>query len=203
MTPSWNIKGELILNCNCDVFCPCVVSLGKHAPTQGYCHGWAGIEIQQGFHGAERLDGLNVGLLLDIPGRMGNGNWTAALYVDERASPAALAALSAILSGIAGGTTGLFKLLISTFLGVKQVPITFERDGKIRRFVIPNIMNGTIEPIAGKRPGEDVVITNTEYWMGPEVTVSRSVKSKVRDFGRVWDLSGRSAEIVAIDWQGP
>jgi len=203
MTPPWNIKGELILNCNCDVFCPCVVSLGKHAPSQGYCHGWAGIQIQQGFHGAERLDGLNVGLLLDIPGRMTNGNWTAALYVDERASPAALAALSDILSGSAGGTTGLFKLLISTFLGVKQVPITFEREGKVRRFVIPNIMNGAVEPIAGKRPGEDVVITNTEYWMGPEVTVSRSVKSKVRDFGRVWDLTGRSAEIVAIDWKGP
>jgi hypothetical protein len=203
MTPSWSIKGELILNCNCDVFCPCVVSLGKHAPTQGYCHGWAGIQIQQGFHGTERLDGLNVGLLLDIPGRMTNGNWTTALYVDERASPAALTALSSIFNGNAGGTTSLFKLLISTFLGVKQVPIEFQRDGKIRRFVIPNILNGSIEPIAGKRPGEDVVITNTEYWMGPEVTVSRSVKSKLRDFGRVWDLTGRSAEIVAIDWKGP
>ncbi len=28
--PEWAIKGELILNCNCTVFCPCVVSLGKH-----------------------------------------------------------------------------------------------------------------------------------------------------------------------------
>jgi len=37
MDASWNLKGELILNCNCEVFCPCVVSLGKHAPTQGYC----------------------------------------------------------------------------------------------------------------------------------------------------------------------
>jgi len=26
------------------------------------------------------------GLLLDIPGRLARGNWTAALYVDERAS---------------------------------------------------------------------------------------------------------------------
>lgn len=203
MASSWNVKGELILNCNCDVFCPCVVSLGKHAPTQGYCHGWAGVQIQQGVFGDERLDGLNAGLLLDIPGKMGNGNWTTALYVDERASPAALAGLTAIFTGAAGGTTGLFKLVISTFLGVKQVPITFERDGKTRRFVIPNILNGSIEPIAGKRAGEDVVISNTEYWMGPEVTVSRSVKSKLRDFGRVWDLTGRSAEIVQIDWKGP
>ena len=25
-TVPWTIKGELILNCNCTVFCPCVVS---------------------------------------------------------------------------------------------------------------------------------------------------------------------------------
>ncbi len=203
MSTPWSIRGELILNCNCDVFCPCVVSLGKHAPTQGYCHGWAGIEIRDGHYGDAPLQGLNVGLLLDIPGRMGNGNWTAALYVDERATPAAVDGLSAIFSGAAGGTTGLFKLLVSTFLGVKQVPIRFERDGKLRRFVIPNVLNGSIEPIQGKVPGEDMVIRNTEYWMGPDVTVSRGVKSKLRDFGRVWDLSGRSAEIVQIDWKGP
>ena len=38
----WAIKGELFLNCNCTVFCPCVVSLGQHAPTEGYWsrRGW-------------------------------------------------------------------------------------------------------------------------------------------------------------------
>jgi hypothetical protein len=67
MTKPWNIQGELILNCNCDVFCPCVVSLGKAAPTQGYCHGWAGVEIREGFYESAPLNGLNVGILLDIP----------------------------------------------------------------------------------------------------------------------------------------
>ena len=43
--PSWVIKGELILNCNCTVFCPCVISLGKHPPTEGYCQAWVGIRI--------------------------------------------------------------------------------------------------------------------------------------------------------------
>ena len=40
LTP-WSVKGELILNCNCTIFCPCVVSLGKHAPTAlalSVCH---------------------------------------------------------------------------------------------------------------------------------------------------------------------
>ena len=39
LTPTdWAIKGELFLNCSCTVFCPCVVSLGKHPPTEGHCH---------------------------------------------------------------------------------------------------------------------------------------------------------------------
>jgi len=37
------MKGELILNCNCTVFCPCVVSLGKHTPTEGHYQTWGGV----------------------------------------------------------------------------------------------------------------------------------------------------------------
>jgi hypothetical protein len=203
MTTSWNIKGELILNCNCEVFCPCVVSLGRHPPTQGQCHGWAGVEIRSGTYAGERLDGLNVGMLLDIPGRMTDGNWTTAVYVDDRASPAAFDALSAIFTGAAGGTSGLLKLLVGNFLGARRVPIRFEHDGNLRRFTIPKIIEGSVEPIAGKEPSADVVISNSGYWIGDEITISRSLKSKFRDFGRVWDLSGRSAEIVPIDWRGP
>ena len=200
MSKAWNIKGELILNCNCDVFCPCVVSLGKAPPTHGYCYGWAGVEIREGAYGTTSLAGLNVGLLLDIPGKLGSGGWTTALYVDERASEEAVEALGEIFSGRAGGPPGVLKLLVSNFLGAKKVPIQFEHEGKMRRFVIPNVLNGQVEPINGKRPDEEVVISNTEYWIGSEVTVSRSIKSKLRDFGRVWDLTGCSAEIMQINW---
>lgn len=204
MTEAWKMTGELVLNCNCAVFCPCVISLGKHAPTEGYCHGWGAIAIDQGHYGDASLDGLNVGILLDIPGRMANGNWTAALYVDERASDAAVEGLGKIFSGQAGGTTGLFSMLVSTFLGVKKAPITIERDGKTRHISIGGkVLQATVEPVPGATPTEDLVITNTQYWMGPDVTVARGVKSKFRDFGRVWDLSGKSAEIVRIDWAGP
>ena len=41
----WHIRGELALSCNCEVFCPCVLSLGRHAPTEGYCQTWAGVRI--------------------------------------------------------------------------------------------------------------------------------------------------------------
>jgi hypothetical protein len=44
------------------------------------------------------------------------------------------------------------------------------------------------------------MIVNTEYWMGPEVTVARAEQGRVRAFGRVWNFEGRSAEICAISW---
>ena len=123
MAEPWRIEGELILNCNCTVFCPCVVSLGKHPPTEGYCQAWAGVRIDQGRAGDADLSGLNVALLLDIPGSMGRGNWTVAAYIDERASDEAFDKLVEIFSGRARGTTGLFSVLIGNFMGAERAAV--------------------------------------------------------------------------------
>jgi hypothetical protein len=203
MIEPWTIKGELILNCNCTVFCPCVVSLGKHPPTEGYCQAWSGIRIDKGQAGDEELSGLNVALLLDIPGNMGRGNWTVAAYIDERASEKAFAALTAIFSGHSRGTTGLFSVLVGTFLGAERAPVGYETEGRKRRLTVPKKIMGEVEPIEGKTPGKEVMVSNTGYWMGPDVTVAMATKAKVRAFGRVWDFEGRSAEICQIDWKGP
>ena len=85
-TVPWTMQGELILNCNCTVFCPCVVSLGQHLPTEGHCQTWGGIRIDNGQYGDVDLSGLNVGLMIEIPERMARGNWKVALFIDDRAS---------------------------------------------------------------------------------------------------------------------
>lgn len=200
---SWSIRGELILNCNCTVFCPCVISLGKHPPTEGACQAWAGVRIDDGHYGAERLAGLNVGLLLEIPGQMARGNWKAAAYIDERASEPAYQGLVEIFSGKAGGTTGLFSVLVSEFLGAERSPVVYETEGKTRRLTVGKKIQGEVAPVAGARPGEDIVVTNSNYWMGADVTVAEASKGRVRAFGRVWDFAGRSAEICQINWSGP
>ncbi len=201
-TVPWTIKGELILNCNCTVFCPCVVSLGKHPPTEGYCQAWAGVRIDSGNYGDADLGGLNVGLLLDIPGQMARGNWKCAAYIDERASDAAYEGLVNIFSGAARGTTGLFRMLVSEFLGAERAPVDFTTDGNARRLTVGKVIQGEVVPVGGKE-GKDMVITNTEYWMGPDITVATATKGRVRAYGRVWDFDGRSAEICQIDWKGP
>jgi len=200
---SWSIKGELILNCNCTVFCPCVVSLGKHPPTEGFCQAWSGIRIDNGHYGDQNISGLNVGLLIDIPGPMGRGNWKAAAFIDDRASDEAYEGLTKIFSGKALGTTGLFNVLVSEFLSAERAPISFETEGKKRRLVVGKMIKGEVEPIPGPDPERDVVVSNTGYWMGPDITIAQANIGKVRAFGRVWNFEGRSAEICAIDWSGP
>lgn len=201
-TIPWTIKGELILNCNCTVFCPCVVSLGKHPPTEGHCQAWSGVRIDSGSYGDEDLSGLNVGLMLEIPGNMGRGNWKVAAYIDERATDAQYDALLNIFSGKARGNTGLFSMLVGEFLGAERAPVVFETEGNERRLMVGKVIQGAVVPVEGKG-GEDIVVTNTEYWMGPDITVATATKGRVRAHGRVWDFDGRSAEICQIDWAGP
>ncbi len=198
----WAIRGELILNCNCTVFCPCVISLGNHPPTEGICQAWAGVRIDEGHYGTEDLSGLNVGLLLEIPGLMARGNWKAAAYIDDRASAAAYHGLIQIFSGRARGTTGLFKVLVSEFIGAERAPVVFETEGAERRLMVGKKIQGAVRPVPGA-DGGDIVVTNSKYWMGPDITVATATQGRVRAHGRVWDFDGRSAEICQIDWKGP
>jgi hypothetical protein len=199
----WSIEGELILNCNCTVFCPCVISLGTHPPTEGYCQAWAGIRIDRGEADGVDLSGLNVAMLLDIPGKMERGNWTLALWIDERADDEQFARLETIFRGSAKGTTGLFRLLVGTYLGAERAPVEFTTDGETRSLKVAKYINGSVTPIAGARSGEEVTVVNTQYWMGPEVVVAQADLGRVRAFGRVWNFEGRSAEICTIRWEGP
>jgi hypothetical protein len=198
----WTLKGDYVMSCNCTVFCPCVISLGQHAPTEGYCQTWAGIRIDEGRHGDTDLAGIKVGLIIDIPGPLARGNWTAGLFIDERASVYAVKALTRIFTGRAGGSTGLLKILVGSFLGVRQVPIDFRIEGETRIFAIPKIIEGVVAPIRGKAKGENVVIRNSEYWVARDITVARAETSRVRAFGRNWNFAGRSAELCRIDWSG-
>jgi hypothetical protein len=108
--------------------------------------------------------------------------------------------LTRIFTGRVGGTTHLLSILVGQFLGVHQIPIIYETQGDTRVVSLGKYGGGTITPVKGKQEGENVVIRNSEYWVGPDVIVARADKSRFRGFGRNWNLAGRSAEIVKLDW---
>ena len=200
MSDTWTLKGELTLSCSCTVFCPCVLSLGEHPPTEGHCQTWAGVRIDEGHFDDTDLSGVKVGLMMEIPGLMSRGNWTAALFVDDKASIQAVKALTRIFTGRVGGSTHLLSILVGSFLGVRQVPIVYETEGETRIVRIEKIRRRRDH--AGSRQGTsgNVVIRNSEYWIAPDVIVSRADKSRFRGFGRNWNFDGRSAEICQLDW---
>jgi hypothetical protein len=161
------------------------------------------IAIDEGHFEGEDLAGLNIGLLVDIPGRMGEGNWRVAAYVDECSTQKAYNGLLKILSGAAGGTTGLFTFLVSEIIGAEREKVDIVRDGNKRSIMIGRKIQGEIEMIEGKSKDHPVMISNSKYWMGPDIIAAKGLRSKVRDYGRVWDFGGKSAEVCPIDWHGP
>ena len=201
--PKWHVKGELVLNCNCTVFCPCVISLGKHLPTEGFCQAWAAIRIDDGMYDTTDLSGLKTALLIDIPSYMARGNWTAGLFVDNNASDDAYDSLVKIFSGAAKGTSGLLSLLVSTFLGAQRANIDYINDGDKRIVNVDKKIQGEIVPIEGTKKDTPVIVNNSGYWIAPDITIGKANKGKVMAFGRVWDFANRSAEICDIHWSGP
>jgi hypothetical protein len=72
-------------------------------PTQGACE-WAwGFHINSGSYSNVPLDGFNVAMFGRSPGSMIEGNWSVALYLDERANEQQCRALEEIFNGSAGG----------------------------------------------------------------------------------------------------
>lgn len=161
------LKDELILNCNCTVFCPCVVRLGKHPPTEGHRQTWGGVRLDSGAYGGLDLSGLNTGPMIEIPGIMGRGNWKVALLIDDRSSDQQYDALITLFSGTAKGTTGLIEILARESPGHERQPASYEPEGKSRHITVGRKIQGVVTPVGGSDADKDMVIINTPYWMGP------------------------------------
>jgi len=148
MATAWQLSGDYFENCNCSVVCPCLISAAPpltSRPTQGVCDVALAFHIDKGSYGSVALDGLNLALVAHTPGPMADGNWTAAIYIDERATDPQAAALGAIFGGSEGGPMAAFAPLIATNLGVKKVPIIYQTTGKVRSAQIPGIMQMAVE----------------------------------------------------------
>ena len=200
----WQIAGDYFENCNCDVVCPCLFSPNApltSQPTAGACEVAFGFHIDQGSYGGATLDGLNVAMAVRTPGPMAEGNWSAALYLDERADEQQRQALQAIFTGSVGGPPAALAPLISTVLGVKTVPITFHKEGKRRSVEITSVMQLAVHALPSMNPDEEIW-AKTGHPFAP-TSLAMAVgdeKSTWADYGMRWDNSGKNAHYAPINW---
>lgn len=200
----WRLSGDYFENCNCDVVCPCLVSTSAPMtarPSQGVCDVVLIFHIDKGSYDQTPLDGLNVVVIAHAPGPMGEGNWTLAAYIDERADDKQAQALGAIFGGAEGGPMAAFVPLVGKHLGAKKVPITFTVDGNTRSAEIPGILHMIVDPLPTMHPsgviwgaiGHPVAPDRLAFGVGHE-------GNTFADHGMRWDNSGRNAHYAPISW---
>ncbi len=199
----WQITGDYFENCNCDVVCPCLLSPNQpltSRPTAGACEVAFGFHIDRGSYGAAMLDGLNVAMIARTPGPMAQGNWSVALYLDERANEQQRQAIQAIFTGAVGGPIAALAPLISTVLGVKALPITFRKEGKRRSVEIPSVMQLSVHPLPSMDPDKEIWAVNAHPFASEVAMAIGDEKSTWTDYGMHWDNSGKNGHYAAINW---
>lgn len=201
---TWQLSGDYFENCNCDFLCPCLFNpAGPLAapPTKGFCDAALCFHVDTGRYGDTALDGLNAVAALHADGPMGGGNWSVALYLDDRATPAQRDALQAIFSGSAGGAMEAFAPLIGTVVGVKSVTISYTRDGRRRSARIPNIMQLAIEGIPSMTPDEPAWVASGHPVAPEKLALATGLPgSTFSDYDMRWDNSGKNGHYAAIRW---
>lgn len=199
MPEKWKINGYWISSCNCEPGCPC---LFFSDPSKGHCDGIDTIHITAGRYGKVKLDGLNITILARSPGNFWKGNWTAALYLDEKANPAQRQALETIMSGKAGGPTAMIASLISTMMGTKYVPIKFNL--KDLSVTIPGVFDFKGEPVVGGDKKKPVKIEN--HPLAPVfggASIGKGTKSHFTDYGLNIDNTGKDVNWAPVAMSGP
>lgn len=209
MAERWRIKGEYLENCNCELLCPCLLgprdarggALAR--PTEGHCDVPLVFQIQAGEYGAIRLDGTHAAMMVHTPGAMGEGKWTAGLYLDERATPEQRTALESIFTGQAGGVMGFLAALIGTRLPTRVVPIRFGKEGRRRWASIPEVLDVELEGIEGRDRNSEVWLENVKHFASPRLAAAKATRSSYRDHGFAWNNTGRNGHYAGFEWSGP
>ena len=189
-TKKWHIKGSYFETCNCAAACPCV---WLQAPTEGDCKLLVAWHIENGYLENQTLDNLNVALACYAPGNMQEGNWQAALYIDEQADDAQFDAITQIFSGQQGGHLAILMSFVSDVLGIKKVKIDYHEDGNKRLMSIPGIAQAEIEAIQGIT-GAESSISNPPLCVvsSHPSTVAKSKQYQYQDYDKNWQFSDRN-----------
>jgi hypothetical protein len=104
MPDRWELKGQVLISCNCDWGCPCNFNA---PPTTGKCEGGWTWHVDSGFSDATRLDDRYFSVYANWPGAIHEGNGEALILIDERARTEQREAIEGILGGKIGGPWGV------------------------------------------------------------------------------------------------
>jgi hypothetical protein len=119
---SYHLEGRLLEVCNCKVLCPCWIG---EDPDNRTCDTIIAWRIDKGTVDGVDVGGNTIATVAHVPGNILQGNWRAAIFIDENASKEQEDALLKVYSGKAGGPVAPLAALIGEVVSVERAPIRF------------------------------------------------------------------------------
>ncbi len=200
---SWNMKGYLLGACSCDWGCPCSFNA---KPTKGICEGGYVWNVVEGYYGDVRLDGVNFCWLAHSPGPLHEGNVTAQVIVDARATSAQRDAILKLGEGKEGGPFAIFAAVTGKFLDPIFAPFQIKIDGLQSSVTAGDALHMQISPIENPVTGarEQLQLRKPTGFTSTWADLGMSKKFAVRTPGLQYDHTGQYAEYSEFAYtQGP
>jgi hypothetical protein len=190
---SYHLEGRLLEVCNCNVLCPCWIG---EDPDNGTCDTIVAWRIDKGNVDGVDVGGNTIAAVAHVPGNILEGNWSAAIYVDENASDDQEKALLKVYTGQAGGPVAELAKLIGTVVSVERAPIKFTVNEGSGELEIGANYYAVLEPYKGTTGGlttlSDTIFSTVP---GAPVWVGKAPRYRSRndDLGIDLDIANHNA----------
>jgi len=189
----YRLEGTFLEVCSCDVLCPCWIG---EDPDNGTCQSIIAWNFEKGEINGVDVSGLTIGALCHIPGNVLDGNWKAAIYVDDKATDEQNDAILSVWGGKAGGPVAELVQLIGEVVSTERVPIQFDVEGGAGTLKIGDVGFAEMETYKSAT-GETTTLTNSIFSTvaGAPAFVSKAsaFKAKNEAAGVDQDISGHNA----------
>lgn len=190
---AWSMRGYLLGACSCDWGCPCSFNA---PPTKGYCEGGYVWHVVEGNYHGVKLDGVTFCWVAASPGPLHEGNVTAQVIVDSRATPQQRDAILKVSEGKEGGPFAIFASVTSKFLDPMFALFEVKIDGLHSYAKAGDVLDMQISPIENPVTGsrEELQLRKPTGFTSTWADLGKSAKFSVHAPGLAYDHSGQYAE---------
>jgi hypothetical protein len=190
---TYHVEGSILEACSCSAPCPCWIGDDPHG---GKCDSFAAYRIDKGEIRGVDVSGLAFAFVARIPGNVLKGNWTAAIYVTDRATPQQKAAILDVWTGKCGGPIADLAALVGEIKGVHDAPIEFKLEKGRGTLRIGQQVEAEMAPYTDAS-GNPTTLSNTIFSTipGSPAYVARAAYHRVNipEHGMQWTFENRNA----------
>jgi hypothetical protein len=181
---AWNLRGNYVETCSCELMCPCNLSF-DHGATYDFCRATLAFEIREGDIEGTDIGDLNVVAIIDTPKVMTDGNWKLGVFIDDRADDEQADKLQRVFTGALGGPMAGLVPLVGEVLGVQRAPIEVLHDGLRHSVRIGNDVDFEVQDIVpfGIETGQPIRFDGMFHPAGSDLTMAEATRSAINGFG--------------------